>query len=71
MTRRHYLMIADVLRAYKGTEAQSVAVSLAVAFTQDNPRFNPATFITACGLPDDYDSSWIAQLRGKRPTTVT
>lgn len=63
MTRRHYRMIADVLRSYNGAEAQAIVVSLAVTFTQDNRRFNPATFIAACGV-SDYDSSWITQLRG-------
>lgn len=73
MTRRHYRIVADVLRAFKSAEdcgwvlyhrrTQAIVVSLAVAFAQDNPRFNPATFIAACGV-SDYDSSWITQLRG-------
>ena len=59
MTRKHYKLIADVLKQYRrDPSATSIAASMACALKRDNPRFDPEIFIEACGI-NDYDSGWI------------
>jgi len=63
MTRKHFKMIADTLLAVrpKGSplsledqiridQMNKVAISLMNKFSLENPRFNSATFMRACGL---------------------
>jgi hypothetical protein len=56
-TRRHYVEIADAIEgiARFGDDAgrlgaESVAVGLAALFAEDNPRFDSARFMAACGV---------------------
>jgi hypothetical protein len=57
--RRHYQAIADVLAfslasadrtMFTSDELGKVAETLAKAFKVDNPRFDKARFIVACGI---------------------
>jgi len=58
MTKKDYELIAnEILTARKVTEGWAVLVSvehlvnsLATALEIDNPRFNRATFLKACGV---------------------
>lgn len=58
MTRRHYEMVADVLRdaqssavtAGEITVLNGVTAALASAFAGDNPDFNMDRFLTKCGV---------------------
>ena len=56
-SKRHYQAIADALRKHVGEEVEKVSypkvmivVELADTFEKDNPRFDRARFIEACGL---------------------
>ena len=52
MTKKHYVVIATVIKAhYKGKkDIKLLAVGLANNFIVDNPRFNREMFLTACGI---------------------
>jgi len=57
MTRKHFEAIAKVLANYNCDSVASqadtidcVAHTLAQYFKQDNPRFNKALFLKACGV---------------------
>lgn len=59
MTKRHFESIARILKNARGTAIDSgeapmqvsdVALSLADYFANENPRFDRAQFLTACGL---------------------
>lgn len=52
-TRRNYEQIAAVIaphHAYSGM--RDVATALAAIFAADNPRFDRARFMQACGFPE-------------------
>jgi hypothetical protein len=57
MTRKDYILIAEVIRASKLSWAgnnnylvDDISRALADTLEQDNPRFNRARFLTACGV---------------------
>ena len=60
MTRKDYEKTAKVIRARANTncthtdqrkgEMLDLAIDLSVTFLQDNPRFDRARFLKACGL---------------------
>jgi hypothetical protein len=51
MTRKDYQLIADVFARSAGDDiAKFLAVNLADKLEQDNPRFDRARFLTACGV---------------------
>lgn len=60
MTRKDYQLIADAIAAevrdWDGDDRCVAAIGhtasrIASALRRDNPRFNRATFMDACGLP--------------------
>lgn len=59
MTRKDYVTIADAIKAEtdewtgraQGDAVYFVAKRLAHRFRLDNPRFETARFMTACGFP--------------------
>jgi hypothetical protein len=53
MTRKDYVMIADVLAVAwwaSSDQRNHIAHDLADALEADNPRFDRARFLTACGV---------------------
>jgi hypothetical protein len=58
MTRKHYQLLADMIRreyeVYENDAATlaSVADTLATICKADNPRFDRDRFLEACGMPD-------------------
>jgi hypothetical protein len=55
MTRKDYVLIAAVIKAASDAPGYSernafVAFALADALALDNPRFDRARFLTACGV---------------------
>lgn len=61
MTRKDYELLASALRSTKPDEKQNVKFSLqwsgdvaaiANALEADNPRFNRARFLAACGIEE-------------------
>ena len=62
MTKKHYVAMAYILKDIRkadtdrGTEARDVltytAKALANYFASENPRFDRARFLAACGLED-------------------
>jgi hypothetical protein len=57
MTRKDYVLIAEVIRASKIAWAgnnnnlvDDISRALADALVKENPRFNRARFLTACGV---------------------
>ena len=51
MTRKDYQLIAEVFARSAGDDlAKLIALNLADKLEQDNPRFNKARFLTACGV---------------------
>jgi hypothetical protein len=61
MTRKDYVMIAEVIKtqielSLKFGEddsrygAENIALDLATKLSEDNPRFDRARFLTACGV---------------------
>lgn len=56
MTRKHYISIANVIRAEAETSETTrtvlkpVVEQLCVVFRHDNVAFDPEKFTTACGL---------------------
>ena len=59
MTRKDYVMIADILRNNREdfiegedgfTVIEIIANQMASALQADNPRFDRARFLTACGV---------------------
>jgi hypothetical protein len=48
MTRKHYQAIAEAIR--QGTEPIALVELLMNIFEADNPRFDRARFLKACGL---------------------
>lgn len=57
MTKKDYIIIAEVIKGAMPHDSTSlvfeVAEGLCVAFECDNPRFDRARFLTACGASDD------------------
>jgi len=51
MTRKHFQLIADIVKLH-GTSpaAKAMALDFAVAFQKENPNFNKVRFLNACGL---------------------
>jgi len=51
MTRRHFKIIADIVKLH-GTSptAKAMALDFAIAFKKENPRFDKVRFLNACGL---------------------
>jgi hypothetical protein len=51
MTRKDYQLIAEVFARSTGDDlAKILAENLADKLEQDNPRFDKARFLTACGV---------------------
>lgn len=51
MTKKDYELIAGVFaRTAWDDIAKSMAVNLAIELEKDNPRFDRAKFLTACGV---------------------
>ena len=56
MTRKDYQLIADVINSIQADFGDNpvsldvVASELSSALSQDNPRFDRARFLTACGV---------------------
>ena len=57
MTRKDYVMIAEVINRNTGSLTESalidfarMAEDLATELQNDNPRFDRARFLTACGV---------------------
>lgn len=51
MTRKDYIMIAEVFARSAGDDlAKFLALNLADKLAEDNPRFDKARFLTACGV---------------------
>lgn len=52
MTKKHFEAIAQILRSNHspGQSSQAVATAMADYFASENPRFNRAQFLTACGF---------------------
>jgi hypothetical protein len=51
MTRKDYVMIAEVFARSAGDDlAKLIALNLADKLAEDNPRFDKARFLTACGV---------------------
>jgi hypothetical protein len=64
---RHYEAIAEVIKVERGRlfrgytdgrgyGAEAVALELADLFARDNPRFDRARFLSACGLAVDLNN---------------
>lgn len=65
MTRKHFETIAKVVNTEKvfceengesTIPILSLAIGLRVAFAEENPRFDSARFMTACGWPRAADT---------------
>lgn len=53
MTKKNYELIARVLHeSIRVGGEQQIAYDLADAFAEENPRFNTARFLKACGLDE-------------------
>lgn len=52
MTRKHYKMVARLLRnpPLDSIERAEMAKDMATEFKRDNPRFDRARFLSACGV---------------------
>lgn len=51
MTRKDYQLIAEVFARSAGDDlAKLIALNLADKLAEDNPRFDKARFLTACGV---------------------
>jgi hypothetical protein len=51
MTRKDYIMIAEVFARSAGDDlAKFLASNLADKLAEDNPRFDRARFLDACGV---------------------
>jgi len=57
MSRKHYVAVAAMLRVHisvsgdqEAAGMREVARSLATLFADDNPRFDRARFLAACGV---------------------
>ncbi len=55
MTRKHYVMLARVIErnAANSFDVFMLAHDLANELKNDNPRFDRAKFLEACGVSDD------------------
>jgi hypothetical protein len=58
--RRHYEVIAEIFAEddrqsplFDSEERLRLAMKFAQVFTRDNPRFDRARFLFACGVPED------------------
>lgn len=50
MSRKHYIAAAEVIRAESfGESRRRIAEAFAAMFAADNPRFDRARFMEACG----------------------
>jgi len=51
MTKKHFQAIADAIKPYSESRvAMDIAKTLAKVFHDDNPRFQRARFLKACGI---------------------
>jgi len=51
MTKKHFVMIANVVSAIDNTDTRKeVALNFASEFQKENPRFDIVRFIKACGV---------------------
>ena len=51
MTKKHFVMIANVVSAIDDVDTRKeVALNFASEFQKDNPRFDIVRFIKACGV---------------------
>jgi len=53
MTRKDYVMIADVIATswhHSADSKRTIAQNMADALGADNPRFDRARFLVACGV---------------------
>lgn len=58
MTRKHYVMIAEVFDSMSGKiliSKRKLLNELCKAFKADNPRFDDETFIKACNISNSED----------------
>ena len=53
MTRKDYVLIAEAIKRAGGPDANAYEVAHYIAFAlrRDNPRFERARFMEACGFP--------------------
>ena len=50
MTKQHFEFVASLINAaHNGTDPVHIATMAAAAFAKDNPRFDEARFLAACG----------------------
>lgn len=62
MTRKDYILISDALRTVRqansttahGLAIDDAALHLATRLANDNPRFDRARFLAACGVAGNY-----------------
>lgn len=56
MTKRHFIAIAAIFKRYQDPtgdgKRQMLAFELASFFKQENPRFDRARFLEACGVSE-------------------
>jgi hypothetical protein len=65
MTRKDYILIAGALRTVRqanstvahGLAIDDAALHLATRLANDNPRFDRARFLKACGVDGNYSES--------------
>jgi hypothetical protein len=53
MSRKHYIAVAERIRRIDTRPArEQIAHDMADIFAEDNPRFDRARFLEACGVTD-------------------
>lgn len=58
MTKKDYVAIAEVISGWtisgpaEREQSRAIAEKLAVVFKRDNPRFDRARFLAACGISE-------------------
>jgi len=56
MTKKHFELIAAVVRSLIGSEPRETRTAVAKAFctalASQNPKFKPSTFLRACGVDE-------------------
>ena len=66
MSRKHYVLIADVIDSMSSKiliSKRALVKKLGEAFENDNPRFDSDAFTAACNWSEPEDVSCLAQLR--------